>query len=160
MKAERDAARQAAADAKRRADDLELATKSDAEKAIAQAKQEGAAEVTAKWSDAVRRAEVKAALTVAGINSSLLDWATSAPEFASLKVSESGEVEGLADAIKAVKAAKPDLFTKPGTSGTADGGARPNGGATFTRESIAKMSPAEYEKHRDEIMTWLAQQNR
>lgn len=157
MKAERDAAKREAADAKKRADDLELASKSDTDKAIAQAKKDGADEVTAKWSAQVRRAEVKAALTAEGINPSALDWGTTAPEFASLKVSDDGEVEGLAEAIKAVKASKPDLFTKPGTAGTADGGAR-GSRSGLTREVIAAMTPEEYAKRRTEVMEWMTQQ--
>jgi hypothetical protein len=138
----RKAAEKAAADAQRRIEELELATKSDTEKAIAQAKKEGADEVTARWSAQVRRSEVKAALTGAGINASVLDLAVNAAEFAALKVTEDGDVEGLSDAIKAFKAAKPDLFTKPATPGSADGGAH-GSGKTLTRDQLKTMSPAE-----------------
>lgn len=157
MKLERDAARRDAKAEKDAREALENASKSETDKALAQAKKAGADEVTAKWSSQVRRAEVKAALTAEGINPSLLDWATSAPEFVSLKVSEDGEVEGLAEAIKAVKASKPDLFTKPGTAGTADGGAR-GSRSGLTREVIAAMTPEEYAKRRTEVMEWMTQQ--
>jgi hypothetical protein len=127
MKAERNAAvAQSKADKKALEEHLS-ATQSDSEKAIAQAKKDGAAEVTAKWSAQVRRSEVRAALTGAGINVSVLDLAVNAAEFGTLKVTEDGEVEGLSQAVAAFKTARADLFKTAPVPGTADGGARPGG---------------------------------
>lgn len=141
-RAARKAAEKLAADNAKRIEELENASKSDSEKAIAQAKKDGAAEVLVRVHDQVRRSEVKAALTAAGINPSVLDLATKADEFAALKVSDDGEVEGLAAAVEAFKKARVDLFTKPAAAGSADGGARGDG-KTITREQIKSMSPAE-----------------
>lgn len=134
---------------KKRADDavkaleaLQLASASDAEKAIAQAKKDGAAEITAKWSAQIRRSEVKAALTAAGINASILDLAVNAAEFAALAVTDDGELDGLTAAIDAFKKAKPDLFKAPVAPGSADGGNSGNG-KTITLDQVKKMTPEE-----------------
>ena len=127
--------------AEKERDDLKLATASDSEKAIAAAKKAGADEVLTRVHAQVRRSEVKAALSAAGINASVLDLAAKADEFAALKVDDEGEVEGLADAIKDFKKARADLFTKPGSSGTADGGTRGSG------EEPAKDLMSALERH-------------
>jgi len=141
MKAERDAAKRDAAESKKRADDLELATKSDTEKAIAQAKKDGSAEATAKLAASIRRSEVKAALTAAGLTT-MLDLAVRADEFVDLKVGDDGEVDGLAPAVEAFRKSHADLFKAAPAPGSADGGARGNG-KTISRDQIKTMSPAE-----------------
>lgn len=158
MKLERDTARRDAKAHKDRADALEASTKSDTDKAIDAAKKEGNLEATTKLAASIRRAEVKAALTAAGINGAVLDLAVRAPEFDGLKVDDDGEVEGLEAAVKAFKDTRKDLFGKPATPGTADGGTR--GGAAVTKEQVIAWSkdPGEYEKHRDEIQQFQSQQ--
>lgn len=149
MKSERDAAQRAAKAAEKALEDFKLAGASDSDKALAKAKSDGAAEVTQRWTAQVRRSEVKAALTAAGINPSVLDYVVRGDEFASLKVTEDGEVEGLATVIDAFKKAKADLFTKPAAAGTADGGS--HGAPGLTRDQIAKMSPDEINRRWDEV---------
>jgi len=122
-------------------EELQNAQKSDDEKAISQAKKDGAAEASAKLTAAIRRSEVRTALTAAGANPALLDLAAKADEFAALDVSDAGEVTGLAQAVEAFKKGHPEVFGKPATPGTADGGTR--GTAWLTREQIEKMTPQE-----------------
>lgn len=93
-----------------RLEELENASKSETDKAIAQARKEGAAEALTGANERIRRSEVRAALTAAGVNAALLDLAARADEFAALKVDDDGEVEGLAKAVEAFKTAMPDLF--------------------------------------------------
>lgn len=107
-----------------RIEELENATRSDTDKAIAQAKKDGAAEVTERFHAQVRRAEVKAALTAGGINPAFLDLATKADEFASLPVDDDGAVKGLNEAVEAFKKAMPDMFR---TTAKPDFGGGPRG---------------------------------
>lgn len=93
-----------------RLDELENASKSETDKAIAQARKEGATEALAKANERVRRSEVRAALTAAGVNPAVLDLASRADEFAALKVDDDGEVEGLTEAVEAFRKTMPDLF--------------------------------------------------
>jgi len=126
MKAEREAALDRAKVAERERDELKSATQTETEKAISQAKKDGAAEVTTKWSAQVRRSEVRSALTAAGVNPALVDLALRADVFEALKVSDDGEVIGLGAAVEALKKATPDLFrATPGH--TADYGGGPRG---------------------------------
>lgn len=141
MKAERDAAVAAATEAKGEAEALRNASRTDQEKAIAEARKEAAAEVTGKFQAQVRQARVESALTAAGIEPTLLDLAAKSDEFAKLKVTDDGKVEGLAEAIEALKKDRPALFKSPVTPGTADGGTR--GTTALTREQIASMSTDE-----------------
>ena len=123
-------AEKAAKDAQARIEELESATKTDQEKAVAQAKKDGATEVLAKAQAQVRRSEVRAALISAGVSSAVLDLAARADEFASLKVTDEGDVEGLDAAIDAFKKKVPDLFkpTGPVNGGRpADFGGGPRG---------------------------------
>lgn len=154
MKSERDADRAARKVAEQALADLKAAGLSESEKAIAKAKQDGAAEVTTRWSAQVRRSEVKAALTSEGINPNLLDLAILADAFSELKVTDDGEVEGLADAVKSFRAAKPDLFTRPPVSGTADGGTRGKPG--LTKEAIKGMTTGEINARWEEVQKALA----
>lgn len=139
MKAERDAAQRAAKAAERALEELKLAGATDAEKAIAQAKADGAAEVTSRFHDQIRRSEVKLALAAAGINHSVLDLAAKADEFAALKVGDDGSIEGLDKALTAFRAARADLFMPKRPTGSADAGSSTSAGApqtSFTRAQL------------------------
>lgn len=155
MKADLAAERTARKAAEKRAEELDTASKTETQQAIDKAKKDGNAEATAKYQASIRRAEVKAALTAAGINGSVLDLAIRASEFEGLTVGDDGEVEGLEAAVKAFKTSRADLFTKPVTPGTADGGSR--GGTAVTQEQVTAWSknPAQYEAHRDEILAFM-----
>lgn len=107
-----------------RIDDLENASKSESDKAIAQAKKDGAAEVTERFHGQVRRAEVRAALTAGGINPAFLDLAVKADEFATLDVDDEGSVKGLNESVEAFKKAMPDMFR---TTAKPDFGGGPRG---------------------------------
>lgn len=138
-------------------DTLKAASLSDSERAIADAKKAGTAEATAKYEASIRRSEVRAALTAAGINGTVLDLAVRADEFSALTISDDGEVEGLEAAVSSFKATRADLFTRPVTPGTADGGAQGTK-AGLTKDRIKSMSPAEYEANHAEVMAWMTQQ--
>lgn len=153
--------RQAARDATARADaaekelsDLKAAGQSDSEKAIAKARKEGADEVLTRVQTQVRSARVESALLAAGVDPSLLDLAARADEFTGLKVTDDGAVEGLADAIKTLKTARPVLFKAAPTAGTNDGGVRGQPG--LTREAIEKMKPDEINARWDEVSKALS----
>lgn len=120
LKAERDARKAE----KQELEDLKSKSLTDTERAIADAKKAGAAEVTDRFHAQVRRSEVKAALSGAGINAGVLDLAVKADEFLALKVTDDGDVEGLDEAVKAFKNTHKELFSKPASDGSADGGAR------------------------------------
>lgn len=139
---------------RKRLEALEEAGKSENEKALAAARKEGAAEAQTKADARIRRAEVRAALTAAGISATELDLAAMAADFAELKVAETGDVTGLADAVTAFKAAHPGLFAKPAAPGTADGGAR--GGSALTLEQIKRMSADEINSRWDEVQAVMA----
>lgn len=134
--------------------DLQNASKSDAEKALAAAKAEGASEVTERYHAMIRRSEVKAALAGSGINPSVLDLALGAPEFAGLKVADDGSVEGLDAAVAQFKGSRADLFkpaTVDGSSGLGTGSAtRTAAGKTFTRDQL--KDPVFYQANRVDIM--------
>jgi hypothetical protein len=115
LRAERDrasAAERERDDLKRRFEELENSSKSEHEKALAQAKRDGATEVAERYQAAIRRSEVRAALTAAGVPATLIDLASRADGFAALKVSDQGEVQGLDEALEAFRKATPDLFAK------------------------------------------------
>lgn len=137
--------------------DLKAASLSDTEKAIADAKKAGATEASTRMAAQIRRSEVKAALTAAGVSGSLLDLAARADEFAKLVVSDDGEIEGLESAVKAFKDSHPDVFTKPAAAGTADGGTRGGKGTVSMEQATAwAKDPVLYEQHRDEIFAAMA----
>lgn len=152
-------ARKAAETAAKAATDELTALKAEGltaqEKAIAQARKEATAEVTGTFHAQLRQARVESALAAAGIEPSLLDLAAKAGEFAALKVKDDGTLEGLAEAIEALKKARPALFKAPATPGTADGGTRGQPG--LTREAIAKMKPEEINARWSEVEKALAQ---
>jgi len=114
-------------DFRKRLEELENASKSDHEKALAQAKRDGAAEVADRYQAAIRRSEVRAALVAAGAPASVVDLAARADQFSSLKVTDDGEVTGLAEAVEAFRKAMPDLFAKPAAPRGADFGGGPRG---------------------------------
>lgn len=144
----RKAAEAAAREAVAELEKIRTANQSEADKALADAKKAGGDEVLARVHTQVRRSEVKAALSAAGINGQVLELATKDDRFTSLKVKDDGVVDGLEDAVKAFKAAQPDLFKAPATPGTADGGAR--GGKTVTRDQLKTMTPDQINKAFDE----------
>ena len=132
LKAERDArsaAERERDELKTRLDELENSSKTEHEKAIAQAKKDGATEVLSKVQAQVRRSEVRAALSAAGVSGAMLDLAAKADEFAALKVTDEGVVQGLDQAIADLKKALPDLFkAQPAGGGKApDFGGGPRG---------------------------------
>lgn len=125
LRAEREARAAAvkeATDLRTRLEELENASKSDHEKALAQAKREGAAEVADRYHAAIRRSEVRAALVGAGVSPSVLDLAVRADQFSGLKVTDDGEVAGLTEAVEAFRKTMPDLFAKPTAPRGADFG--------------------------------------
>ncbi len=130
--------------------DIQAASQSDSEKAIAAARLEGATEAGAKADARVRRAEVRAALTAAGC--SAVDIVAKADEFAELEVDEDGNVIGLDKAVAAVKAANASLFGAKRPTGSADAGSATSTGApqtTFTRAQL--RDPAFYQANKAAI---------
>lgn len=127
-------------------DDLKAQSLTDSERAVADAKKAGAAEVTERFHGQIRRAEIRTALTGAGINASVLDLAAKADEFAALKVTEDGDVQGLDAAVEAFKKARPDLFTAAKAAPRPDSGLGPRGAPaaggpdlnTFIRRSAGR----------------------
>lgn len=107
-----------------RIEELENASRSDTEKAIAVARKEAVTEVTARAEAGIRTMATRAALAAAGIAPTEVELAARAPEFASLKVRDLVEVEGMAEAVDAFKTAHPTLFSPRGFVGSADQGAR------------------------------------
>jgi hypothetical protein len=95
---------------KQRLEDLENSSKTEHEREVAQAKKDGAAEALTKVQAQVRRSEVRAALSGAGVSGAMLDLASKADEFTTLKVTDEGVVQGLDQAIADFKKAMPDLF--------------------------------------------------
>jgi len=104
-----------------RIEELENATRSDTEKAIATARKEAVAEVESRYQARIRASEVKSALTAAGMVDP--EPVLGASQFTALKVTEDG-VEGLDKAVEAFKTAHPRLFESSRPLGSADGGAR------------------------------------
>lgn len=115
-------------DFKRQLEELQNANRSDHEKAVAAAKKEGSAEAVAKLHPAIRRSAVRAALSAAGVTSAMLDLAVRADQFAGLKVTDDGDIEGLDAAVADFKKAMPDLFkAAPAANGAPDFGGGPRG---------------------------------
>ncbi len=158
LEAERTARREA--DAKFSAlqqefDTLKAAGQTDQEKAIALARKEASEEVLTRVQSQVRMARVEAALVGAGVEPTLLDLAARADEFTKLKVTDDGSVTGLADAVKALKEARPALFKAPVAPGTADGGAR-GSGTGLTMEQIKGMTPDQINDRWEEVAAAMA----
>jgi hypothetical protein len=164
IESERTARKEAEKAAKKATDELEalkLATLSDTEKAIAQAKKDGGAEVLTKVQAQIRRSETRAALTAANVNPALLDLAVKADEFATLTVDDDGEVTGLEAAVEAFTKSHPDAFKTapvPPPNGSSDGGNRGSGKVTKEQVIAWSKDPVEYEKHRQDIQDWQSAQ--
>lgn len=105
-----------------RVEELENASRSETEKAVANARKEGEAAAEARYQTRIRASEVRAALQKAGMADP--DPVLGAAEFAALKVSDGG-VEGLEAAVSAFKTAHPSLF--PPTKPSGDIGQGPRG---------------------------------
>lgn len=155
--AERKAAREAlkrAEAAEKELEKLRTASLSEQEKALAEARKAGAQEAQQAASVRVRKAEVRRSLTAAGIQATELELAALSPDFGDLTVGEAGDIEGLEEAVTAFRAAHPSLFAKPVPTGSADGGVR--GKTTLTLDEIRRMTQAQYEARRDEVMEFMA----
>lgn len=129
--------RSEAASLRKRLHDLETKAQKDAEaslseqeKALAQARREGASEAMTKVSASFRRNAVRSELTAAGANPDLLDLAVNDEQFAELRVTDDGEVEGVKEAVAAIKKARPSLFTRVVPTGDAGGGVRTSASPT------------------------------
>lgn len=139
-------ARRAAKEAEDRAkaaeqerDALRTATLTDQEKAIEAARKEASTEAEGRWQGHVRRSSVRQALTAAGISQSELDLAANAPEFGALKVSEQGDVEGLAKTVSDFQAQHPSLFaTTPPPPPGGQGVRQPVGPAEAAQAALAR----------------------
>jgi vacuolar-type H+-ATPase subunit E/Vma4 len=102
LRAERQAARDATARAEAAETELKnlkAAGQSDQEKAIDEARKAASKETATGFQALIRSVRVEAALSAAGVDPQLLDLAVRADEFAKLKVTDEGSVEGLADAV-------------------------------------------------------------
>lgn len=139
MKAERDAATASAKAAERERDELKAAGLTDSERAIADAKKAGAAEVTERFHGQIRRAEVRSALTAAGINPQVLDLAAKADEFAALKVTDDGDVTGLEAAVDGFRKSHVDLFAAKGARPAGDAGLGPRGAPATAGQDMNSM---------------------
>jgi hypothetical protein len=115
-----------AAEAERKLVELQRASQSETERAITDAKSAGEREATERFTAAIRTSEVRSALTAAGVDASLIDIATRADQFASLEVTEKGEVKGLAAAVADLKKSTPALFSKS-SKPNGDAGLGPRG---------------------------------
>lgn len=114
---------------------LREAGQSDQDKAITQARREGAAERDAHWKARIRAAEVRGALRGGGIvDDEALELALGARQFRDLKVdSETGSIEGLPDAVESFRKTAPWAFKAsdgppPARPGGPWGGAEGGGG--------------------------------
>lgn len=127
MKSERNAALTAKKAAEDELERVKAASQTEAERALTEAKKAGATEAATKLSARIRATEARSALIAAGADPGLVELAAKADQFATLKVSDDGEVEGLEEAVKAFKTANPAVFPKapaPPKPGSADQGAR------------------------------------
>lgn len=131
-----DAAEKAAKALQARLEAVESASKTESEKAIEQARKEGASEAQGKANERIRRSEVRRALTSAGVNPGLLDLAAKADEFGSLKVNDEGDVDGLDAAVEAFKKTMPDLFR---ASVRPDFGGGPRGSTPSTTPTMNEI---------------------
>ena len=122
--------RAAAAEAER--DALRTATQSEAEKATTAAVKEAEARVRDESHQIIRGLRLEVALVAAGLPQAKLPLAMGAPQFAALKVTSDGSVNGLGDAVSDFVKAYPELFAKP-SAPVADlgGGVRGQSGSTI-----------------------------
>jgi hypothetical protein len=104
---------------------LREAGQSDQDKAITQARREGAAERDAHWKARIRAAEVRGALRGGGIvDDEALELALGARQFRDLKVdSETGSIDGLPEAVESFRKTAPWAFkATTGSQTPAQGG--------------------------------------
>lgn len=123
-----EAERRTARDALKRAETLEreletlrTASQTEHEKAITQARKEGAAELRTSVASKMRASAVRSALQAEGCIDP--DICAHARDFADLEVNDDLEVPELSKVIAAFKKAHPAQFTRA-AAGTGDGGAR------------------------------------
>jgi hypothetical protein len=122
---------------------LKTASQTETERAIAQAKKEGAESVSAKLNDRIRRSEARASLLAAGANAEFVDLAVNADEFKGLKVSAEGEVEGLEEAIATFKKSHGGVFAKATAgAGSGDLGTGSGQGASQVAPGYDRLSQA------------------
>ena len=135
----RRAAEKATETAAARIVELENASRTDQEKAVADALKEGEISERAKWHDTIRALRVEGALRDAGCTDPGI--ASRGAEFAPLKVKDDGSVEDLDKTVEAFKAAHPTLFATGRPQGDFGNGQRgtgqPNEPATLG-DSIAQ----------------------
>ncbi len=134
--------------AEKERDDLKLANASEAEKAIAAAREEGKAEVVAQLHEVVRRTAVREALITAGAPASLVADLSRADEFSALKVRADNSIDAkdLEAAVAKHKERVPDAYRAAGGSGSAEGGAR--GGDRAPAKTLEEATIAYYEDQR------------
>lgn len=109
---------------KTRLEQIEAANKTEAEKAVEQAKREGASERDGHWLPRVIRSEAKSALAAAGATDVTVAVAAFLDAHRDLKLNDQGDVEQLTETVEAFKNAHPTLFTARVPSGSADQGAQ------------------------------------
>jgi hypothetical protein len=141
-------AKDQAAALQRQLEELQAGTQSDHEKATAAAVREATASERAKWQARIREAEVRGALRGAGVtNERLLGLFINAPEIRELKVdNETGEVDGVAEAIEKVKKDYPEVFstkTEPGPGGSWGGA---EGSSSRKPQNLEEAVNAEIQK--------------
>lgn len=137
--------RSEAAGLRRRLKDLETedetrrqASLSDHEKALEKARQDSAAEVAGRFHVAIRRSEVRAALSAAGVQPGMIELAAKADDFSSLKVNDEGEVEGLSTALDAFRKKMPALFQPAARPTSFDGGPRGTPASTNDMNAVIR----------------------
>jgi hypothetical protein len=111
---------------------------SENEKALAQARKEGATEAIGKAREIMRRSEVRRALAASGCQD--VEIAAMAPEFGLLEVSDEGTVEGLDKAVATFRTGHPALFVKPVPAGGAEGGTRGQPASTRTSDDLLRAA--------------------
>ena len=116
-----------------RLEELEQANQTENEKAINEAKKAGAAEVRQQYEGQVRQARVYAALLEAGMSGKAAETLSESRRWDSLKV-DGLKVEGLDQAVAALKTADPTLFTARVPGGSIDQGAQPDSDKPRTYE--------------------------
>lgn len=135
MKQERDSVSTERDALQRRVAELENASKSDQDKAIDTARQEGEKASDARWAGIVRSLRIEGALRDAGCIAP--DVAAASPALAKLEVDGSdGQVKGLVEAIDQFKESHPSLFGAPGQArpATGDFGNGHRGGQQLPKE--------------------------
>lgn len=125
----RKAAEDSAKELQRQLDELKAASKTEAEKALDEARKEGRSEVIELLHANVRSAAVEKALLAAGAMPSLVADLALAPEFSGLKVGDDHKLDEakVTAAVEKHKERVPDAYKAAGDRGSADGGSRDTG---------------------------------